>query len=334
VYKFRNAIFVLSLFLVPFISRSEAVKEQKHAVEVRFIQSSYADYLFYLLYRSMGQFSQLETDVPMGKIPSLDQLISLPEQAASAQIRNYRQLYSMIHQHRGATKTIVPVSETGRTHFRKLAYSDELPSYERLSDIVHQGEAVYPAFESFWEKNIAPAEKQQIDAWMQQLSECSPLDKLQDVERLSFPFPILDVGSIALHLSGSGNTYPPGVYTGLFKKPNLAWVIGHEATHLMVDQYAGHKWRSYSLAQQAIELVTEHGGHANDIEESLALFMQVKLSQICGYSESTRRMSDNFPANTPTGAILRSFETGWPEYQANSGQDIIEYMLKQTIAAF
>jgi hypothetical protein len=334
VYKFRNATFVLSLFLVPLISRSEAVKEQKHAVEVRFIQSSYADYLFYLLYRSMGQFSQLETDVPIGKIPSLDQLISLPEQAASAQIHHYRQLYSMIHQYRGATEAIVPVSAAGRTHFRKLAYSNDLPSYQRLSDIVHQGEAVYPAFESYWEKNIAPAEKQHIDAWKQQLSECSPLDKLQAVERLSFPFPTLDVGSIALHLSGSGNTYPPGVYTSLFKKPNLAWVIGHEATHLMIDQYAGHKWRSYSVAQQAIELVSQHGGHANDIEESLALFMQVTLSQMCGYSESARRMSDNFPANTPTGAILRSLEAGWPEYLANSGQDIIEYMLKQTIAAF
>jgi len=125
-----------------------------------------------------------------------------------------------------------------------------------------------------------------------------------------------------------------GVYTGLSKKPNLAWVIGHEATHLMVDQYAGHKWRSYSLAQQAIQLVTQHGGDANDIEESLALFMQVKLSQACGYTEATRRISDKFPENTPTGAILRRLEGGWLDYQANNTQDIIEYLLHQTIAAF
>jgi hypothetical protein len=60
------------------------------------------------------------------------------------------------------------------------------------------------------------------------------LNKLQELERLSFPFSNLDVGAMALHLSGSGNTYPAGVYTSLFKKPNLAWVLGHEATHLMV----------------------------------------------------------------------------------------------------
>jgi hypothetical protein len=157
---------------------------------------------------------------------------------------------------------------------------------------------------------------------------------LQELERLSFPFPTLDVASIALHLSGSGNTYPPGVYTVLFKKPNLAWVIGHEVTHLMVDRYAGHKWRSYPQADRAIELVTQHGGRAGDIEESLAPFMQVKLSQACGYSEATRHMSDKYPENAPKGAILRSLEAGWVDYQANHTQDIIQYLLHQTIGAF
>ena len=108
----------------------------------------------------------------------------------------------------------------------------------------------------------------------------------------------------------------------------------------MVDQYAGHNWRSYPQADQAIALVTQHGGRAHDIEESLSLFMQVKLSQACGYTDATRRMSDRYPANSTnpadatTGAILRSFELGWRGYQANHNQDIIEYMLQQTIAAF
>jgi hypothetical protein len=331
---YRKAFWVLLFVALPVMAQSQAGGEHKHAVEVRFVESPYADYLFYLLYRSTGEFSQLETAVPMGKIPSLDQLISLSEQAASAQISDYHQLYSLINQYRGATKAIVSISKSGRTYFRKIAFSDELPSYPQLSDIVHQGEAVYPDFRSFWEKNIAPAEQHQIEVWKQQVSECSPLDKLQEVERLAFPFSKLDVGSIALHLSGSGNTYPAGVYTGLFKKPNLAWVIGHEATHLMVDQHAGHKWRSYPLAERAIELVSQHGGQANDIEESLALFMQVTLSQMCGYTESTRRISDKFSADTPTGAILRSLEAGWPEYQANHNQNIIQYLLRQTIASF
>jgi hypothetical protein len=319
---------------VPALVHAQIEKTQDHPVTVRFVESPYADYLFYLLYRSTGRFPQLETAVPLGKVPTLDQLISLPEQAASDQVQSYRDLYPLVEQYRGVTKAVIPVPEGRVQHFRKLAYSDELPNYQQLSDVVHQGEASYPLFQQFWEKNIAPAEQQQIDVWRQQLVECAPLDKLQELERLSFPFAKLDVASIALHLSGSGNTYPVGVYTGLFKKPNLAWVIGHEATHLMVDQYAGHNWHAHPLADQAIMMVKQHGGAAGDIEESLALFMQVKVSQACGYTEQSRRMSEKFPANTPTGAILRSLESGWDDYNLDHSQNIIDYLLRQTIAAF
>lgn len=340
VHKLRNAIVLLSLSFVPILCLSQTQKQQKHVVEVRFIQSPYADYLFYLLYRSTGNLPQLESDVPLGKIPTLDSLISLPEQAASAQIADYHQLYPLVRRYKGITKAIVPVAEARHQHFRILVYSDELPSYGKLDDIVHRGEAVYPSFQAFWAANIAPAERQQIDVWKQQLSECAPLDKLQELERLAFPYSTLDVAAIALHLGGSGNTYPVGVYSSLFKKPDLAWFIGHEATHLMVNQYAGHKWRSYPQADQAIALVTQHGERANDIEESLALFMQVTLSQACGYTDATRRMSDRYradttnPADAAKVAMLRSFKLGWPEYQANHSQDIIEYMLQRTIAAF
>jgi hypothetical protein len=322
------------LLAAPVPLLAQAAKEKAHPVEVRFVQSPYADYLFYLLYQNIGQFPQLETAVPLGKIPSLDQLISLPEQVASGQITSYGELYPLLEQYRGATEPVAPVSERGVRRFRKLAYSDELPSYQQLSDIVHQGEAAYSKFLDFWKTNICPAEQREIEAWRHQLNECSPLTKLQEVERLSFPFSKLDVAAIALHLSGSGNTFPAGVYSGLFKNANLAWIIGHEATHLMVDQYAGHNWSAYPLAGQAIGLVKQHRGAAPEIEESLSLFMQLKLSQTCGYTDASRRMSDKFPADTVKGAILRSLEYGWNSYQANSNQDIINYLLQQTIAAF
>ena len=325
---------VALLFATPVLCHAQKEKGQNHPVEVRFVKSPYADYLFYLLYRSTGQFPQLESAVPLGKIASLDELISLPEQAASGQVKTYGELYPLLEQYRGATAKVVAMSEGPNKHFRKLAYGDELPTYKQLDEIVHQGEASYRPFQRFWEQNIAPAEQQEIDLWKHQLDECDPLNKLQKMERLAFPFSTLDVASIALHLSGSGNTYPAGVYTTVFKKPNLAWVVGHEATHLMVDQYAGHNWRAYPLADGAITLVVHHGGTANDIEESLALFMQVKVSQACGYTEASRRMSDKFPADTATGAILRSLESGWDGYQANHTQDVIDYLLQQTMAAF
>lgn len=107
-----------------------------------------------------------------------------------------------------------------------------------------------------------------------------------------------------------------------------------EATHLMLDRNIGHNWLDHPLAVQAIELVKRHGGEQPDIEEALRVFMQLKLSQSCGYDEPSRSMSDRFPANVPKGAVLRSLETGWDGYQANSKQDVIDYTLHQTIAAF
>lgn len=327
-------IFLLLIAASPVIGNSQMPKGREHSVDVRFLSSPYADYLFYLLYHSTGRFPQLETAVPLGEIPKLDQLISLPEQAASGQIKTYRELYPMVQQYRGITQAVVPISRGQAKYFRKLVYSEDLPSYQQLNDIVHSGEVTYPRFQQLWAQAIAPVEQQQIEVWKQQLSECGPMDKLQELERLPFPFSKLDVAAIALHLAGSGNTYPAGVYTGLSKKPNLAWAIGHEATHLMVDRYAGHNWTAYPLANHAIELVKQNGGAASDIEESLSLFMQVKLSQTCGYTASSRRMSDNFPADEPTGAILRALESGWDDYQADPSEDIIDFMIHRTIFAF
>jgi len=240
----------------------------------------------------------------------------------------------LLAQYQGATSAIVDLSDAKTKRFRKLAYSDRLPPFDTLSAIVHQGEAAFPAFQQYWDAKIAPLEQQQIEGWQHQVQDCAPLKKLQELERLRFPFATLDVAAIALHLSGSGNTDPVGVYTGLFKKPNLAWVLGHEATHLMVDAHAGHRWTSYPLAPEAIALVTLHGGTKNDIEESLSIFMQLALSQACGYSDPAKRMSASFPATTPAGAILRALEAGWAGYQADRTQDIIDYVLRQTIAAF
>jgi hypothetical protein len=62
--------------------------------------------------------------------------------------------------------------------------------------------------------------------------------------------------------------------------------------------------------------------------------MQVKLSQICGYTAASRHISEQFVADSPKGAILRSLESGWDRYQANPQQDIIDYSLQRTVASF
>jgi hypothetical protein len=323
----------LAVWAMPAIG-SEPSEGRPRTVAVRFVKSPYADYLFYLFYRSSGPYKDLETAVPLGDLPTLDQNVSLPEQAASAQVTSYRQLLALLPQYRDAKDRIATVGAGPRARHRILAYSDELPPYGKLVQVVEGGEAGYPSFARFWTANIAPAEDRQISAWTRQLVECRPLDRLQRLTRLSFPFSRLDVAAIALHLSGSGETDPPGVYTVLFDKPNLAWTIGHEGTHLTVDRFSGHNWYGHPMAAAAIKAVKAHGGAPGDIEESLALFMQVKVSQACGYSKPERRMSDNFNAGTVNGDILRSLEAGWDGYLADPSQDIIGYLLTSTLKAY
>ncbi len=298
------------------------------------MKSSFADYLFYLLWRFTGDYPDLKTAVPIDDIATIDQAISLPEQAASRQVSGYGQIYSLLRQYQTARNRVERVRHERGRHYRILSYSKDLPSYEDLHAIVSKGEKSSSTFERYWQDRIAPAEDKQIEAWKRQMAECKPFDKLQQLTRLSFPFSRLDIGAIALHRSGSGNTDPPGIYTALFERPNLAWVVGHEGAHLTVDHYAGHNWQKHRLATQAIGLVEQHGGSASDIEESLSLFMQIKLSQECGYSKAELRISDSFEASSLKGAVLRSLEARWDAYQSSARKNIIDYLLESTLQAF
>lgn len=302
-------------------------------VEVHFVKSPFADYLFYLLYRQTGRFTELERAVPLGDIPTLDELISLPEVAASAQIQSYSELQSLVLPYRDAHHRVSPIRVGDAVHYRILAYSDKLPSYEKLSRIIALGENDYPKFAVFWKERIAAEEDKQIAAWREQLATEQPFNQLQLLARLRFPSPTVDIAAIALHGSGSANTYPEGIYTTLFTKPNLAWTIGHEGTHLLVDEYGGLNWVSRPQARDAINLVVARGGDASDIEEALCLLMQVKLSQASGQTPREFRLSSKFTTPSVKRGILVALENGWPSYQADSKEDLIDFLLTETIRA-
>jgi hypothetical protein len=308
---------------------SEPVKPRK--VEVRFVKSPFADYLFYLLYRNTGHFAELEQAVPLGDIPILDELISLPEVAASTEIHSYPELQSLVLPYRDAQERVAAMREGGITHYRILVYSEKLPSYEKLSRILVLGEAAYPKFALFWEAKIAPEEDKQIAAWREQLTTEQPFDQLQRLARLRFPSPSVDVAAIALQKSGSANTYPEGIYTSLLAKPNLSWTVGHEGTHLLVDEFGGLNWISRPQADQAIKLAEARGGDASDIEEALCLLMQVKLSQASGETPSEFRLSTKLKDPSVTRDILVALENAWRDYQSDSKQDLIDFVLAQTI---
>lgn len=210
------------------------------SVEVRFLKSPMADYLVYLLYRSTGNavFKDVQAAVPLTDIPTLNELISLPGVAASRRVVAYSDLQPLLEPYRDARDRIIEVRDGQETRYSILGYSETMPRFEDLTQIIRRGESHYGRFKAFWEERIAPAEDQKIAEWREQLASAQPLDTLQRLSRLRYPFDAIDVVAIGMHGAGSANTHPPGIYTGLGVR-NIAWAIGHEGTHLLVDRYAG-----------------------------------------------------------------------------------------------
>ena len=299
-------------------------------VAIRFVNSPLSDYLFYLFYRNTADFPDISTRVPLTGVATLDYPISVPEVVDSEQLTAYDNIYAVLAPYRNAQTRIYEFPGIP-TRYRILSYDNVVPSFATLQAIIAAGKPSYDAFYSLWLREIAPKEAQQMATWRLQIKGKNPLITLQQLERLRFPFGRLDVGAIALHLSGSGNTDPPGVYTSLFRRPNVFWTLGHEATHLMVDNQAGARWMGRRRAAIAIALVEARGGVAFDIEESLCLFMQVKLSQVNHLVSPTYRESDRLPASVKKD-LVRAFEDGWDKYQRSTQGDIIDFMLDQTIA--
>ena len=214
-----------------------------------------------------------------------------------------------------------------------------MPSYERLIDIIEKGEKYYDLFLDYWKKKIEPVEIKLLDKWEKQNSETKPMDKLQNVCRLSFPFEKLNLAAMALHKTGSAMATPPGILTFSFNeegtKPNISWLIGHEATHLLLGAYPkyGVNWRKNPSAPKAIKKIKKLGLIEWYIEEICCVFMQVALSKECNYRKETfslisKLKTDNVPEAYPI--IYKTLEDNWNEYKNDSQKwpTIIDYLLE------
>lgn len=297
-----------------------------HHVELRFIHSPYADYLFYLLYRDTSRVPGLRS-VPIQSIPTLDQLVALPEIAASARVSSYMEILPLADLYRGATTRLVTSPAP-----RILTYSAQPVSYDTLRMIVERGESGFAAFLPIWTRDIEPEELANIATWRDQAAKCESMDSLQALTRLSFPSTTLDVAAIYMHFSGSGNYTPMGVYSRTFDRANLSFTIGHEAMHLIVNPLTGHNWRVYPAARRTIALADSAHLSASDLDELLALLMQVKLPQVCGLTDPNRRISDAFRADSAKYRVLRALEDDWPTYRSDVRRwpTIIDYFLETT----
>lgn len=319
-------------------SQSKAISEnEQHRpviaiqfVRLKYLHDPYADYLFYLLYREPKDYP-LDSLLKLNSIPTLPTLISIQEIVASAQIKSYHQIYKYAELYRTpkSRKIDKPVPKI-------IAYSDQIPNYDSLMFILQQGEAHFDTFYRYWKEKIEPDELKTIQSWRTQDSMYHPFETLQQIERIKFKSHNLDVGCIALHLAGSGNYSPPGVYTSIFRKPDLSRVLGHEGTHLLLTPYYGRDWRKHALAQQAIELAGKNNLTADDLEEMLCIFMQTKLSQQFGYTDPSKRMSVVFREEKAKQELLAAMEDNWDDYLSNRRKykDIIAFMLTCATSAF
>jgi hypothetical protein len=313
----------------PTVPRLEHPIAGVRSVELRFVYSPYADYLFYLLYRDTARAPGLEA-VPLDSVPTLNTLVALPEIVASQRVTSYDQILPLAELFRGVRTRIV-----GAPAPRILTYGLEPANYDSLRAIVAAGKAAYPTFAGIWRSQMEPAELRNIAVWQTQGAACHPMDSLQVLTRLVFPSPTIDVGAVYMHFSGSGNYTPMGVYSRTFDKPNLAFTLGHEAMHLLVNPMTGHDWRKYSAAARTLRLARAVGLKTDDLDELLALFMQVKLPQACGTTSASRRISDAFRSDSVRYKVLVSLEDGWSEYRANPSRwpTIIDYFLDRSTAA-
>lgn len=213
-----------------------------------------------------------------------------------------------------------------------LRIAPDRPDIWRLVDA---GEAHFQAFADFWRSDIQPREEETIATWQKQWASCHPFERLQQMTGLPFPFEQLDIVALALHPSGSGRQDPPvGLYSSLFKKPNLAWFVGHEGGHLLFARRGGADWKAHPLAPRALLLVRERGGDEYDLEESLSLFLQVSVSKECGLTPRERVFSEGLRDIPLRQKIVAEMERRWAQDAGlRTGTTIIDFMLESAIAA-
>jgi hypothetical protein len=272
-------------------------------VNITFVKSSYADFLFYLLYRSTGSYADLATAVPLTDIPPLDDPSYLPEDSAASGISGYSQLYKLAAGYR---------------------------AHVVLLDKLTKAEPHYDAFRLYWQQHIAADEDKTAKDWARQNAEWHPIRHLEEMERLRFPFPNLAVDLLALEPSGSSTQKPPTIFTTL-SVPSLAWAIGHEGTHMMLGPN-GANWKARRNGEAAAQLMAANGGSDYDVEEAMCLLMQAKMSIAYGATAKDFRSSKDLEPS-PRRTLLITLENDWEAY-TKSDTDAADFLIAETLKTF
>lgn len=212
-----------------------------------------------------------------------------------------------------------------------------LPGYEQeelaqhdvpAAELHARIDAALPTYERFlahWECAVKPLEEGLLDNWRDQLESSEPLALYQRLVRLPVTSNRLYLFACYYHPSGSALTPYPYLFTAPFNRfglePSVAWFVGHEATHLLLDR---SRWWEQPAGRRGLKRY----GSRQAAEEPLCFLLQNRLSSICGLlpEEEMQQLDASAAPNIPLYLWLQE---QWDRYQESPEQypTIIDFFL-------
>jgi hypothetical protein len=206
---------------------------------------------------------------------------------------------------------------------------EELASFdEPVGELETRLSASLPVYEPFlahWESEVKPLEEGLLDSWRDQLDTCEVLSLFQRLTRLPLVHERLYLFACYYHPSGSALTPYPYLFTAPFNRfalePSVAWFVGHEATHLLLDRA---RWWETSAGNLGINRY----GSRHAAEEPLCFLLQNRLASTCGLlpEEEMQRIDASAAPNIP---LYLWMQERWDEYQESPDRypTVIDFFL-------
>lgn len=320
-HKHHFRLTLMAVLMLPGILPAQT--HHKADPYVKWEESPLGDYLYLLFNRkTLEMFPDMDSLIGIRHIPTLDNLVALPEIVTSLQLTRYSDIYPVLKQYYKNTSNLLQEKPV----MKKLGYGDRLPPYDSLLALVKRGEPFYDRFEMLWRKHIQPSIELHTATWRQQLTQGKVLQEYRSITRLTWQTDTLGIAALAYHLAGSANYSPTGIYTSLFKTPNLPWVIGHEGTHLLLTGPAGYNWMQTKQARRMARLAATKGTSLYEIEEAMCHFMQAQLSKACGTKPADFPIASRYEEGLLRN-LLTYWESHWSTYRQGSST-IVSYLLE------
>jgi len=279
----HSLLAVVLVASTPVQATAASLKRATSEITFTYAKSPFTDFLYYLLYRNVGgnaEFARLKQVVPLDGIKPFSGDSFLPQDATDSNVTSYDELYALAEKH---------------------------DNPDVLKSMLRKAEPQFPAFMTYWKAHIAPAEDRTIAAMRKEQRRWPPVTHLEAMERLKFPFKTMRIDMFALQDQGGSKQGPPTIYSTT-TIPGLAWAIGHEGTHMMLEKTADFTHRPGGA--EAVRLMINAGGSEYFIEEALCLLMQAKMSIAAGDTRpdflTSKTLADGYPPKKLLIALERA----------------------------